>query len=110
VQLGLPAGQVPDEILVAARGVILSSTQAERDYYAANDRNHFGDPTSPGSQFTDVNDTESLVALAHIQRGHLDGDDRDELIALDGGSQRIHARQSVPEGGGARRARHQGRA
>lgn len=67
-----------------ARAVILSSTQVERDYYAANDRKHFGDPTSPGSQFTEVADTESLVALTYRQRGSLDGDDRDELIALGG--------------------------
>jgi hypothetical protein len=68
----------------AARAVILSSTQAERDYYAANDRKHFGDPTSPGSQFTDVADTEALVALTYRQRGTLEGDDREELIARGG--------------------------
>jgi hypothetical protein len=70
--------------VAAARSVILSSTPVERDYYAANDRKHFGDPTSPGSQFTEVQDTESLVALTHRQRGNLDGDDREELMARGG--------------------------
>lgn len=32
--------------MAEARSVILSSTQIERDYYAANDRKHFGEPTT----------------------------------------------------------------
>lgn len=84
VQLGHAAAQVPAVSVEAAQEVILSSTQIERDYYAANDRKHFGDPTNPGSQFTDAPDTETLVALTHNQRGNLEGDDRDELIARGG--------------------------
>ena len=67
-----------------AQSVILSSTPEERAYYAANDAKHFGSTTGPGSQFTDVGSTEDLVALTSEQRGGLDGDDRDELIARGG--------------------------
>lgn len=81
---GLAGPQVSGAGVDAARDVILSSTQVERDYYAANDRKHFGDPVNPGSQFTEAADTESLVALTHDQRGDLEGDDRDELIRRGG--------------------------
>lgn len=69
---------------MAARDAILSSTPEERAYYAANDAKHFGSTNGPGSQFTEVLDTEALVAMASEQRGSLTGDDRDELIARGG--------------------------
>ncbi|MFE6966729.1 hypothetical protein ACFVAJ_16595 [Agromyces sp. NPDC057679] len=52
------------------------------DYYAATDRKHFGDPSTPGSTFTGdgINRLEDIVRLAEWQRGNLDGDDRLELI------------------------------
>jgi hypothetical protein len=53
-------------------------------YYAATDDKHFGDSGSAGSKFTDPTLTRlnDVVALAYRQRGHLDGDDRDQLAAL----------------------------
>lgn len=74
----------PDRHAAAASAAILSSTPEERAYYAANDRKHFGDATNPGSQFTEAADTQALVALASEQRGDLEGDDRQALIARGG--------------------------
>lgn len=61
---------------------------AWRDYYAATDAKHFTSPqvapSTPGSTFTDpaLRRLNDVVALTHRQRGHLDGDDRDELTRL----------------------------
>ena len=67
-----------------AKSVILSSTPEERAYYAANDAKHFGPTSGPGSQFVGIENTAALVALASEQRGSLDGDDRETLLALGG--------------------------
>lgn len=63
-----------------------------RDYYAATDAKHFAPevsvdsakPQTPGSKFTDptLQRLNDVVALAYRQRGHLDGDDREELARL----------------------------
>lgn len=54
------------------------------EYYASTDRKHFSDDSVAGSKFTDPQMTkvEDVLALAYEQRGSLDGDDRDELVAL----------------------------
>jgi hypothetical protein len=51
-------------------------------YYAATDRKHFGDRTEPGSKFLDTrfNRVEHVLQLAMVQRGNMDGDDREALI------------------------------
>lgn len=54
------------------------------EYYTATDEKHFRNKDAPGSKYTDPSLTkvEDVVALAMEQRGGLDGDDRDKLIAL----------------------------
>jgi hypothetical protein len=52
-------------------------------YYAATEAKHFG-PSPVGSVFNDplAADLVSLLELVEAQRGGLDGDDRDDLVAL----------------------------
>lgn len=53
-------------------------------YFAATDAKHFGPTGTPGSTFTDptLSRLNDVLAMAHRQRGHLDGDDRDQLAAM----------------------------
>lgn len=53
------------------------------EYYTATDKKHFQDRDAPGSKFTDpsLSKVEDVVALTLQQRGSLEGDDRDKLIA-----------------------------
>lgn len=50
-------------------------------YYADTEKKHF-DPSQPGSTFTGVGNLEDLLEEAFDQRGTLQGDDREELMAL----------------------------
>lgn len=51
-------------------------------YYKATERKHLSDKTLPGSKFTspEIKTLNDLLALAHEQRGHLNGDDREVFI------------------------------
>lgn len=81
-----PAVTLPD--LTAVRALASAVVPRTRNpefaaYYRSTDIKHFGDRTEPGSKFTDpgLNCIEDVVALAVVQRGSLDGDDREEFIA-----------------------------
>jgi len=58
--------------------------QAWDDYYIATEMKHFLDVDAPGSKFTDpeVNKIDDVLGLALLQRGSLEGDDRDEFKRL----------------------------
>lgn len=49
------------------------------DYFKQTEAKHFREG-SPGSQFTECNNLNEVLALTHKQRGSLEGDDRKELI------------------------------
>lgn len=50
------------------------------DYFADTEKKHFN-PESAGSTFTSLNNLSEVLREAHIQRGDLNGDDREKLIA-----------------------------
>ena len=51
-------------------------------YYAGTEKKHFSDKTLPGSKFTspEVKNLNDLLALAHAQRGSLEGNDAHKFI------------------------------
>lgn len=55
-----------------------------KDYYKGTEKKHFSDPFLPGSKFTDpkIKTLEDILVLASIQRGSLEGDDREKFIKL----------------------------
>lgn len=50
------------------------------DYFADTEKKHFNSSSS-GSTFTELKNMKEVLKEAYIQRGGLDGDDRDKLIA-----------------------------
>lgn len=54
-----------------------------KQYYSDTDAKHFHDKATAGSKFTDpaVNNLDDVVALTASQRGSLEGNDKDHLIA-----------------------------
>lgn len=51
-----------------------------KDYFADTEKKHF-DPNSAGSTFTSAKNLKEILKQAHIQRGDLEGDDREKLIS-----------------------------
>lgn len=80
-KIALTPAQVKENMRQVAEAVDRSGDWDE--YYAATDQKHFYNKKAPGSKFTDSRLTkiEDVVSLAMEQRGSLDGDDRDQLIA-----------------------------
>lgn len=58
--------------------------QKQKRYYATTDAKHFGANHTAGSKFTapEIERLEDVVALAYLQRGSTDGDDREKLFKL----------------------------
>lgn len=57
----------------------LTDRRSRPEYIESIDKKHFGAPGA-GSKFSNVKNTESLLTLANMQRGNMDGDDRKKLI------------------------------
>lgn len=70
--------------VVEANRVIDRSEPEWETYYSGTERKHFSDPEKPGSKFIDPNmrTLNDVVALAYVQRGSLEGDDRGKLLML----------------------------
>ncbi len=75
----LQTGPSPEEI----KNVIAMILPKEQEaYFKDTEQKHFNPETAVGSLFTNEKDMNSLLETAIRQRGNLDGDDREQFIAM----------------------------